>query len=76
MSDMGVSVSWCDGACIVLGGRSYLMALGIFLIAWAIWFAFKSGFCLTEEIKVIPVYWGVASIICATFGVLVLGGVI
>lgn len=52
------------------------MALGIFLIIWTIWFAFKSGFCLTEENKVIPAYWGVASIICAAFSVLVLGGVI
>ena len=52
------------------------MELGIFLIAWALWFAFKSGFCLTEEDKVTPIYWGVSSAICATCGILVLGGVI
>jgi hypothetical protein len=52
------------------------MALGIFLIVWALWYAFKSGAYLREEIKAIPAYWGVASIICATFGVLVLGGII
>ena len=52
------------------------MELGIFLIIWALWFAFKSGFFVREEIKVMPIYWGVASITCATFGVLVLGGII
>ena len=52
------------------------MTLGIFLIIWALWFAFKSGFFVTEENKIMPIYWGVASIICATFGILVLGGVI
>ena len=52
------------------------MELGIFLIVWAIWFAFKSGFSAREEVRIIPVYWGVASIVCTTFGILVLGGVI
>ena len=52
------------------------MTLGIFLIMWALWFAFRCGAHLTEENKIIPVYWGVASIICAVFSVLVLGGVI
>ena len=52
------------------------MALGIFLIVWALWYAFKSGAYLREENKIIPAYWGIASIICATFSVLILGGVI
>ena len=52
------------------------MTLGIFQIIWALWFAFKCGSCSTEESKIIPAYWGIASIICATFGVLTLGGII
>ena len=52
------------------------MALGIFQIIWALWFAFRCGSQLTEENKVIPIYWAVASIICATCGILVLGGII
>ena len=52
------------------------MELGIFLIAWALWFTFKSVSGLKEEDKAISIYWGVASVICATCGVLVLGGVI
>lgn len=52
------------------------MVLGIFLIISAIWFAFKSGFFAMEEGRIIPVYWGIASIICAVFGILVLGGII
>jgi hypothetical protein len=52
------------------------MELGIFLIVWALWFAFRCGSCITEENKVISIYWGVSSIICATCGVLVFGGVI
>lgn len=52
------------------------MALGIFLIIWALWYAFKSGFCISEENKIPSTYWGVASVICATCGILVLGGVI
>ena len=52
------------------------MVLGIFQIIWALWFAFRCGSSLTEENKIIPTYWGVASAVCATFGVLVLGGVI
>lgn len=52
------------------------MALGILQIIWALWFAFRCGSHLTEENKVIPIYWGVASIICATFGILTLEGVI
>ena len=52
------------------------MTLGIFLIIWSLWYAFKSGFCISEENKIPSTYWGIASIICATFGILVLGEII
>ena len=50
------------------------MALGIFLIASACVFALLSGFLVDKDDGYIPL--GLSALVCAAFGILVLGGVI
>lgn len=50
------------------------MALGIFLIVSACIFAFLAGFLIDKDVGYIPL--GLSALVCATFGILVLGGII
>ena len=50
------------------------MALGVFLIVSACVFAFLSGFLVDKDVGYIPL--GLSALVCATFGALVLEGII
>lgn len=52
------------------------MALGIYLIAAAILFAFRAGILLESDERIGAIWFVVSSVICAVFGILVLGGII